>query len=97
MNLNLTPEQEQIVKEKSRVGRPGVWPQYACKSFEETAASSFWEALWHFFSCHTRLRFSRCAILIIAATLRSTSRSVVAQQDTLMRIAVCPCHCVPPH
>jgi len=45
MNLNLTPEQEQIVKEDLRAGRPGVWPQYPCKPFEETAPSSFWEAL----------------------------------------------------
>jgi hypothetical protein len=41
--------------------------------------------------------FLRVAILIIAVTLRSTSSSVVAQLDTLIRIAVCPCHCVPPH
>jgi hypothetical protein len=39
----------------------------------------------------------RRAILMIAAALRSTSSSVVAQLDTLMRIAACPCHCVPPH
>jgi hypothetical protein len=37
------------------------------------------------------------AIRIIASTLRSTSRSVVAQQGTEIRIAACPCHCVPPH
>src|SRR6516164_9128874 len=41
--------------------------------------------------------FPAFAILLIASTLRSTSSSVVAQHDTLMRIAVCPCHCVPPH
>jgi hypothetical protein len=33
----------------------------------------------------------------IAARLRSTSSSVVAQQDTLMRMAARPCHSVPPH
>jgi len=41
--------------------------------------------------------FRALAILIIVATLRSTSSSVVAQHDTLILIAVCPCHCVPPH
>lgn len=34
---------------------------------------------------------------IIAATLRSTSSSVVAQQETEIRIAVCPCQIVPAH
>ena len=33
----------------------------------------------------------------IASRQRSTSASVVAQDDTLMRIAVRPCHTVPPH
>jgi hypothetical protein len=33
----------------------------------------------------------------IAARLRSTSSSVVAQDETLMRIAVRPCHTVVPH
>ena len=33
----------------------------------------------------------------IASRLRSTSSSVVAQDDTLMRIAVRPCQTVPPH
>ena len=33
----------------------------------------------------------------IAATLRSMSSSVVAQQDTLIRMAAWPCHSVPPH
>ncbi len=37
------------------------------------------------------------AILKMTARLRSTSPSVVAHDDTLMRIAVCPCHSVPPH
>src|ERR1700675_319260 len=37
------------------------------------------------------------ATLKIAARLRSTSASVVAHDDTLMRIAVCPCQTVPPH
>lgn len=32
----------------------------------------------------------------MAARLRSTSSSVVAHDDTLMRMAVCPCHTVPP-
>jgi hypothetical protein len=41
--------------------------------------------------------FSRLATLIMAAALRSTSSFVVAQLDTLIRIADCPCHCVPPH
>jgi hypothetical protein len=36
------------------------------------------------------------AIRIMAAALRSTSSSVVAQLETLMRIAVWPCHWVPP-
>jgi hypothetical protein len=34
--------------------------------------------------------FPAFAILSIASTLRSTSSSVVAQHDMLMRIAVCP-------
>src|SRR5580658_1557962 len=40
-----------------------------------------------------------CALAMrtIAARLRSTSSSVVAQQDTLMRMAAWPCHSVPPH
>ena len=33
----------------------------------------------------------------IAAMLRSTSASVVAHEHTLMRMAVRPCHTVPPH
>ena len=33
----------------------------------------------------------------IAAKLRSTSSSVVAQDDTLTRIAARPCQTVPPH
>jgi hypothetical protein len=33
----------------------------------------------------------------IASTLASTSASVVAQLDTLIRIAVRPCQTVPPH
>src|SRR5207244_13196537 len=33
----------------------------------------------------------------MASRLRSTSASVVAQLETLMRIAVRPCHTVPPH
>ena len=37
------------------------------------------------------------AIRIIAATLRSTSSSVVAQQETDIRMAVCPRQTVPPH
>jgi len=37
------------------------------------------------------------AMRIIAATLRSTSSSVVAQQETEIRIAVCPCQIVPAH
>jgi len=35
--------------------------------------------------------------LSMAARLRSTSSSVVAQHDTLMRIATRPCQVVPPH
>src|SRR5215510_5320876 len=34
---------------------------------------------------------------IIASKLRSTSSSVVAHEETLMRIAARPCHTVPPH
>src|SRR5207244_7102527 len=41
--------------------------------------------------------FRRSAILRIAARLRSTSSSVVAQLETLIRIAVLPCHWVPPN
>ena len=37
------------------------------------------------------------ATRIIASRLRSTSASVVAHDDTLMRMAVCPCQVVPPH
>ena len=37
------------------------------------------------------------AMRIMAARLRSTSASVVAQEETLMRIAVCPCQTVGPH
>ena len=39
----------------------------------------------------------RAAMRTIASTLRSTSASVVAHDDTLMRMAVRPCHTVPPH
>jgi hypothetical protein len=41
--------------------------------------------------------FPTFAILRMAARLCSTSSSVVTQFDTLIRIAVRPCHCVPPH
>ena len=34
---------------------------------------------------------------ITASALRSMSSSEVAHDDTLMRIAVLPCHTVPPH
>src|SRR5580704_9012782 len=37
------------------------------------------------------------AVLSIAAILSSTSSSVVAHEETLMRIAARPCHTVPPH
>ena len=37
------------------------------------------------------------ATRIIASRLRSTSSSVVAHEETLMRIAVRPCQTVPPH
>ena len=37
------------------------------------------------------------ATRIIASRMRSTSASVVAHDDTLMRMAVCPCQVVPPH
>ena len=37
------------------------------------------------------------AMRIMACRLRSTSLSVVAQEDTLIRIAVFPCQTVPPH
>ena len=33
----------------------------------------------------------------IAARLRSTSSSVVAHEETLIRMAARPCHTVPPH
>src|SRR5260370_27434953 len=48
-------------------------------------------------NCHTRSRFFRVAILIIPVMLRSTSSWVVAHLATLIRIAVCPRHRVPPH
>ena len=38
----------------------------------------------------------RRASLTIASRLRSTSSSVVTHEDTLIRIAVCPCHTVDP-
>src|SRR4029077_4113417 len=38
----------------------------------------------------------RAATRSIAARLRSTSSSVVAHEETLMRMAVRPCHTVPP-
>src|SRR5487761_1938704 len=47
------------------------------------------------FRAHIAARYG--AMRRIAARLRSTSSSVVAQFDTLMRIAVRPCHSVPPH
>src|SRR6266545_1075165 len=37
------------------------------------------------------------ATRIMASRLRSISASVVAQDETLIRIAVCPCQTVPPH
>ena len=37
------------------------------------------------------------ATRIMVSRLRSTSASVVAHDDTLMRMAVCPCQVVPPH
>lgn len=48
--------------------------------------------------CHMKSYFLVWfAMRIMAATLRSTSSSVVAQQETEMRMAVYPCHTVPPH
>src|ERR1051326_9126075 len=49
--------------------------------------------------CHMKSYFDLVwfAMRIMASTLRSTSSSVVAQQETEMRMAVCPCHTVPPH
>ena len=41
--------------------------------------------------------FTSFAILSIASMLISTSLSVVAQEDTLILIAVFPCQVVPPH
>src|ERR1017187_5214770 len=43
------------------------------------------------------LRRYSSAAFNIAARLRSTSSFVVAQDETLIRIAVCPCHLVDPH
>ena len=37
------------------------------------------------------------AMLMMAAALRLTSSSLVAQLETLMRMAVLPCHSVPTH
>ena len=45
---------------------------------------------------HGRARRTSSATRSIAARLCSTSSSVVAHDDTLMRMAVCPCHTVPP-
>src|SRR5271157_465837 len=44
-----------------------------------------------------RASFTTAAIRKIASRLRSTSASVVAQEETLMRMAERPCHTVPPH
>lgn len=44
-----------------------------------------------------QLALTAWAIRIIVSALRSTSWSVVAQLETEIRIAVCPCHTVPPH
>jgi hypothetical protein len=44
-----------------------------------------------------QMAFSDVAMRIIACTLRSTSSSVVAHEETEIRIAVWPCHSVPPH
>ena len=41
--------------------------------------------------------FTAFAIRIMASTLRSTSSSVVAQLETEILMAVCPCQTVPPH
>lgn len=48
------------------------------------------------FRAHTQ-DFNCFATLMMAAGLRSTSSSVVAQLETEIRIAVCPCDTVPPH
>ena len=46
----------------------------------------------------TSAGFARVVIArSIAARLISTSSSVVAQDDTLIRMAARPCHSVPPH
>ena len=44
-----------------------------------------------------KLAFTDFAMRIIARALRSTSSSVVAHEETEIRIAVWPCHSVPPH
>src|SRR6266480_3942672 len=54
--------------------------------------------LFYFLSAGTEAKARQdAAARKIAATLRSTSASVVAHDDTLMRIAVWPCQTVPPH
>jgi hypothetical protein len=68
--------------------RPGVQAQHSLRLFFTDNSSDLAD--------HTPTRLSP-ATRIIAATLRSTSSSVVAQLDTLIRIAACPCHRVPPH
>ena len=45
----------------------------------------------------TPSRVTSLAMRTIASRLRSTSASVVAEDETLMRMAVFPCHSVIPH
>lgn len=57
---------------------------------------STWQRIGHFYLALTFAPAAR-ATRRIASRLRSMSASVVAHDDTLMRIACRPCHTVPPH
>jgi len=66
-------------------------------SGKSTLALSLAQIGFSFLSDAETFRCAALAILTIAAMLRSTSLSVVAQQETLIRITKFPCHSVPPH
>jgi hypothetical protein len=63
---------------------------------EGGSQGSFRLGVWGTVRCLYKWVHSR-AMRVMAARLRSTSGSVVAQDETLMRIAVLPCQTVPPH
>ena len=72
---------------------PGVKIQAAMSTKPEQVLGHFHE--WHRFEADAP--FTAFAIRIMASTLRSTSSSVVAQLETEILMAVCPCQTVPPH